>query len=47
MKTQNNLVRVGDKVFAKTLTFGNRKQRTVHVNRKSYRRNPKYKYTEW
>ena len=37
MKT--NLVRVEGKVYAKTLTFGNQKAKTVFKNRKKYDRN--------
>ena len=37
MKT--NLVKVEGKVYAKTLTFGNQKAKTVFKNRKKYDRN--------
>jgi len=37
------LIKVGDKLFAKTLAFGNRKQQTIQVSQKTYRRNPKHK----
>jgi hypothetical protein len=37
MKT--NLVRIDGKVYAKTLTFGNQKTKTVFKNRKKYDRN--------
>jgi hypothetical protein len=33
-----NLIKIDNKVFAKTMAFGNRKAQTVHKNRKKYDR---------
>lgn len=33
-----NLIKVGNKVFARTLIFGNQKAKTVHKNKKAYDR---------
>lgn len=33
-----NLIKVGDKVFAKTMAFGNRYTKNTHKNRKKYDR---------
>jgi len=41
-----NLVKCGDKVYAKTLVFGNWKAKSVFKNRKAYDRN-KNKSSSW
>ena len=43
MSKNKRLIRVGDRFFAKTLAFGNRKEKNIQTNKKHYRRNPKHR----